>query len=89
MRISYVSRSKFLILFTTGILYQGDRLSNGETIEIQVEAGGYGGKVEVELTPTHTDEFNANWNGADPTRFPARIRAVATALRDCGFAGRS
>lgn len=88
MQIAYVTRSKFLNVYSDAISAHSDTLNNGGTLEIQSGAGGYAGRVEVELTPTRPDGFTAFWNGADPTRFPARIRAAATALKDCGFMGR-
>ncbi len=49
---------------------------------VELGAGGYPGTVRVELTEEANDSFATDWERADPTRFPARIRAAATALRD-------
>jgi hypothetical protein len=48
--------------------------------------GGYNGNVLVDIADG--DEFETDWSRPDPTRFPARIRAAATALRDIGFVGK-
>jgi hypothetical protein len=47
--------------------------------------GGYNGEREVAITTAHEPEFESDFEADDWTRFPARIRAAATALRDAGF----
>lgn len=49
--------------------------------------GGYKGEVTVHLRTANEVEFDADVELADWTRFPARIRATATALRDAGRLG--
>jgi hypothetical protein len=48
--------------------------------------GGYPGDIVVGIEKSAT-EYEASWEGADWTRFPARIRAACTALRDHGCSG--
>lgn len=50
--------------------------------------GGYSGNVTVTIRRINEAEFEANKELRDWTRFPARIRAAATALRDAGHRGR-
>jgi hypothetical protein len=58
-------------------------LDPGNTIVCNLQkTGGYELAVEVIIKPG--EEFVSNREYRDPTRFPARIRAAATALRDTG-----
>jgi len=57
------------------------RLDVPLAVEFEKE-GGYKRSVRVRVDPDRPDEFWSDWAGSDPTRFPARIRAAATALRD-------
>ena len=50
-------------------------------VDLQV-AGGYNGCIRVKIEKSKPLEFQADWESKDWTRFPARIRAAATALRD-------
>ncbi|MCX5636068.1 MAG: hypothetical protein NTX52_00040, partial [Planctomycetota bacterium] len=50
--------------------------------------GGYRGKMKVTIGEPNEKEFEANVELSDRTRFPARIRAAATALHDQGCKGR-
>jgi len=56
------------------------------TVDLRI-SGGYGGCIRVKIDRSHLREFEANWENEDWTRFPARIRAAATALRDTGHFG--
>ena len=49
---------------------------------------GYDGRVTVNIRPRNLDTFATNWTNNDPSRFPARIKAAATALKDSGNVGR-
>ena len=58
--------------------------------KIEINLGiprGYRGKAEVTIGEQDENEFEANVEIRDRTRFPARIRAAATALRDEGCKG--
>ncbi len=48
---------------------------------------GYRGDIDVLIT-AGLKEFEADWHYKDQTRFPQRIRAAATALRDTKHYGR-
>ena len=62
----------FLVLATTGI--------------VQAIPGSVG-SIEITVGAPEEDEFDAEVNLSDWTRFPAGIRAAATELRDRGFCG--
>ena len=51
-------------------------------------AGGYKGVIDIAVSSANEEEFDAAIELSDWTRFPARIRAAATELRDQGFKGR-
>lgn len=55
-------------------------LSRGLPLPVTLGSGGYHGRVEVVIDSDDAETFGTNWEGTDPTRFPARIRAAATAL---------
>ena len=88
MDIAYVTRSAFLATCESAIRAEQTRLDAGETIEIPLDDGGYAGRVEVEIRDGDTVTFGTDWQGSDVTRFPARIKAAATALRDCECFGK-
>lgn len=54
-------------------------------IELEADAAGYSGEVRATIHPDLDEGFGSDWPGEDPTRFPARIRAAASALKDNGF----
>lgn len=51
------------------------------------ESGGYSGSLVATLHDANETEFVTDMELSDWTRFPARIRAAATALRDAGRFG--
>lgn len=55
------------------------------TLHVDLQhGGGYDGRVTVAIHAEDPTVFGADWEGRDPTRFPARIKAAATALLNCG-----
>lgn len=58
-------------------------------IELNTEASGYSGKVKVDIQQAIDDGFTvvSGWKGKDISRFPARIKAAATAIKDSGLQG--
>jgi hypothetical protein len=85
MRIPFlVQEGKFLPAIRSVIKDSGVRMP--VTVELQV-CGGYGGTIRVKIERLQLLEFEADWESRDWTRFPARIRAAATALRDTGHFG--
>jgi len=57
-------------------------------LEINLNSkGGYAGSINVRITKATEQEFETDREFTDSTRFPARIRAACTALRDEGCFG--
>lgn len=53
-----------------------------------MDDGGYPGRVTVTIRAGDGASFETDWEGTDITRFPARIKAAATALLNCECVGR-
>jgi 5-methylcytosine-specific restriction protein A len=66
----------------------GNLSSNDEVTATLPPRGGYSGAIEITIVDPGEDHFGANVDLSDWTRFPARIRAIATELREQGFTGR-
>jgi hypothetical protein len=81
MRVPYVSNSRFLPIIAAALDDQMNGACAGALI-VDLGRGGYTGTVTVDLDPDDLRTFSSNWKGVDVTRFPVRIRAAATALRD-------
>ncbi|MGC6455951.1 MAG: HNH endonuclease [Coraliomargaritaceae bacterium] len=62
------------------------RVSRNVTINLSEEKG-YPAKLQITLVSTNQVTFETNFTQKDPTRFPARIKAVATELRNQGIFG--
>lgn len=61
------------------LLLESRSMREGETAQLQLDGKmGYDGTVEIHVVPGR--EFGSSWKGSDWTRFPARIRALATCL---------
>lgn len=93
MKIQFASRSKFLNTCEENIRDQYLQLEKGRSVTFTLCPGGYNGRVRVTLPSATSEEtvsmeFDTDWRGNDVSRFPARIKAVATVLRDCGYTGR-
>ena len=88
MDIPYLLRSQFLRPILERLRSSAQALNSGKTVEISLKPGGYVGDFTVTINPQVQNEFGTNSNASDPTRFPVRIRAAATALRDLGLEGR-
>ncbi len=87
MDIAYVTRSAFLATCEAAIGSNRMRFDAGDAVEIRLDDGGYAGSVVVEIRDDATT-FGTDWESTDVTRFPARIKAAATALFNCGCRGR-
>ena len=86
MNIPYVTRSRFL-----GVLEKAIRSwpeDQGESLQVMLDGDGYAGCVTVTIRDGDSGPFGTDWEASDPTRFPARIKAAATALFNCGCRGR-
>jgi hypothetical protein len=65
-----------------------EKLKTSDVVRIPFHAaGGYKGDVRVRIRSRKEDEFEVSLDLSDWTRFPARIRAAATEMRDQGFKG--
>jgi len=80
-----VRNGKFLPLIKDAL--EADGCPGDVTIKFP-KGGGYSGSIEVTIGPPTEIEFDAAVSLKDRTRFPARIRAAATALRDVRCQGR-
>jgi len=86
--IGYPTRSRFLAVCEAVIRDHHAELKAGGTIRVGLPEGGYDAKIIVTISPANRQDFGTDWEGLDSTRFPARIRAAAAALRNCHFEGR-
>ena len=83
--IEFAQRSKFLQPCQEAIFRQSQALNQGQqiSIDLSTEKSGYAGKTKVAIEDNGSNFFSSTWVGEDRTRFPARIRAAATALKTC------
>lgn len=88
MDVSFVTRSKFLLPCKAAVRSMRARLENGESVSVDLQPGGYGGRANITIRPNDPISFGTDYERSDVTWFPVRIRAAATALRDCGCTGR-
>lgn len=82
--LTEVDRSKFYPLVRDAIRNAGGQWP---IVVALGKGGGYEGSVKVILGAATEAEFEAQVELNDWTRFPARIRAACTALRDGGQLG--
>jgi len=88
MDITFPTRSKFLEACEGAIRSGRTVLEAGRAISISFdEKGGYTGSVRVTIQSNDGNVFDTNWTGDDASRFPARIKAAALALLNCGCKG--
>jgi hypothetical protein len=89
MDIAYLKRqSKFLDPCIEAIRNQRQELASGKVIRVALrDAGGFEGAVKVAIRSKDELSFGTDWINNDATFFPARLKAAATALRDCGLEG--
>jgi hypothetical protein len=83
MDIAYSTRSQFLSACETAIREQRAGLDVGRIVRVDLGGGGYNGSINATICPNEQGFFGADCELKDPTRFPARIRAAATALKNC------
>src|SRR5262245_58913823 len=88
MDIAYAGRSRFMSTCEDAIRQKHGQLAEGRVVHVVFEGGGYAGRVVVTIPSGASDCFESDWEGADPARFPARIKAAVTALRNCECFGR-
>jgi hypothetical protein len=87
MDIAYSVRSRFLRVCEESIRQNCTELEAGGAVYVEFDGGGYGRRVIVTIETGAADRFGSDWEGKDTTRFLARIRAAATALRNCNCFG--
>ncbi len=87
MDIAYSTRSQFLDACEAAFRGQRAHLDAGGTVHIDLGDGGYDGRVAVTIRQSDRASFGTDWANSDPSRFPARIKAAATALLNCGCEG--
>jgi len=85
--ISYPVRSKFLDACRIAILQSRVKPEPAQPVIVKLNEGGFGGKILVTICADDQKFFGSNWDGNDPTWFPARIRAAAWALKLCDYSG--
>jgi len=83
------NQSAFYDLCQSILQEVGNELQLKKPLKVTFEAdkGGFPDDERVEIGGPDEKTFQTDWDGSDPTRFPARIRAAATALRDEGWRG--
>ena len=61
-----------------------DQIKKGSIVQTDLQkAGGYpGANVKITIMQDNIRDFDTDWEYEDWTRFPERIRALATALQD-------
>ncbi|OGP35362.1 MAG: hypothetical protein A2X88_02650 [Deltaproteobacteria bacterium GWC2_65_14] len=83
------ARSTYADSLTKAVAENLDEIMNGEEVTFETgERGGYPGDMTVTLLPDNNRTFKAIWSNQDITRFPARIKAVATGLFRNGCYGK-
>jgi len=85
--IAYSTRSQFLDACEAAIRERRADLDGGGTVRVNLGEGGYDGRVVVTIRSDDCASFGTDWAGADPSRFPALIKAAATALLNCRCGG--
>ena len=87
MDIAYSTRSQFLEACEAAIRGHRAELDAGSEVSVTLSDGGYEGRIVVTIRPNDHSFFGTDWTNTDPSRFPVRIKAAATALLNCGCAG--
>jgi len=88
MKIRYAIRSSFTEDCENTVRSHAESLNGGSPVVVNLKPGGYSGQVKVDIIDGDPDGFCVDWKGSDPTRFPARIKAAATALYRCKYFGK-
>jgi hypothetical protein len=83
MRVPYIiTKSRFTAPILEAIDAGGGCVRQGHPVHVILSQEGYDGQVLATIDSGDTEHFEATWDGTDVSRFPVRIRAAATALRD-------
>src|SRR5262245_6889282 len=87
MEITFVERSRFLAPCEEVIRRDRAVLDASGTIRVSFQDAGYEGSRTVTILAGDSTSSGTDWSTTDETRFPARIRAAATALFNCNCDG--
>jgi hypothetical protein len=87
MDIKFATKSRFLPELEHLIRSEPARLGVGGALCVGLNQGGYQGQITVTIDADDMEYFGTDWSANDPTRFPARVKAAATALRNCNVHG--
>ncbi len=87
MEIRYPTYSRFLRGCEEAIRRGKMSLLKGDPIKVEFSPQGYNARIRVRIDQTKSETFWADWESADPTRFPVRIKAAAYALFRLGCYG--
>jgi len=85
MKIPYLVRQgSFRPKLSEWVVQLKEQIEAGSIIQSDLKkAGGYVGEnIKITIKKDIIKEFETDWKYQDPTRFPARIRALATVLKD-------
>jgi hypothetical protein len=85
--IAYATRSQFLEACEAAIRAHRTNLESDGVVYVDLGKGGYNGRVVVTIRHNDRMAFGTDWSSSDPSRFPVRIKAAATALMHCGCEG--
>jgi len=71
------------------IKLKAQKLLSGDTVDIDLgKRDGYPGDIKVKIKESDETEFWSDYDSTDLTRFPARIKGCATALKDLDMYGK-
>jgi hypothetical protein len=85
MKLQYSVRSRFFATIEKAL----PTYASVRELDVRVFLGPGGYELDVEIL-IHADDagwFDVDWENRDPSRFPARLRAAATVLKQRGYAG--
>jgi len=80
--------SKFLQPCLDALRSGYETLEAGGSVNIELESGGFSDSICILVDPDNLHTFSTDYESSDATWFPARIKALATAIRDSGLSGR-
>lgn len=90
MDIEYLKRHSQFLAPCESVIREHRRVLNaGGTVRVVFgDTGGFDDEVTVTIRNGDRSSFGSDWEAEASTWFPARIKAAATALLNCGFVGR-
>ena len=85
-----VKRGSFRPKFDVWITERKVKINEGTKLRVDLrKTGGYPAKdLQITISQDGQNFFQTDWEYQDWTRFPARIRALATSLRDQNLWGK-